>query len=402
LGLCALEHGGERPRLLCTEDSATVDSLPQEEGEEASKLPKYLAPIAVGVVASLGSPIIAPALLGAAGFAAAGVVAGSVTVAIQSTFYGGATGGLFAAAQSAEAAGIPTAAAAAAGATAASARTEAGVSAGAAFLERAGLDGYVMPTTVEASKFVTDRIVPAASEAFNLAIAGVDAASARTEAAITAGAAFLERAGLDGYVKPITMGAFKFVTDHIVPAASEAFNLASAGVAVASARAEAGVTAGAEFLERAGLDGYLMPITMGVATTVVATPVAAAVLGAAGFTAGGVAAGSAAAAAQSTFYGGATGGIFAVAQSAGAAGISSLTVGVTGATATVTTAVLQKIPVSYVTETEVYTTAKSTAAAGLSTAKRFVSKVATEAGTEISQKAPEMVTAALRSLSLWQ
>jgi hypothetical protein len=248
LGLCALEHGGKRPRLLCTEDSATVDSLPQEEslpeGEKA-----------------------------------------------------------------------------------------------------AWLDGYVMPTTVEASKFYTDRVVPAASEVFNLA---------------------------------------------------------SAGVAVASARAEAGVTAGAEFLERAGLDGYLMPITMGVATTVVATPVAAAVLGAAGFTAGGVAAGSAAAAAQSTFYGGATGGIFAVAQSAGAAGISSLTVGVTGATATVTTAVLQKIPVSYVTETEVYTTAKSTAAAGLSTAKRFVSKVATEAGTEISQKAPEMVTAALRSLSLWQ
>jgi len=118
LGLCALEHGGERPRLLCTEDSATVDSLPQEEGEEASKLPKYLAPIAVGVVASLGSPIIAPALLGAAGFAAAGVVAGSVTAAIQSTFYGGTTCGLFAVAQSAGAAGISSLTAAAAGATA--------------------------------------------------------------------------------------------------------------------------------------------------------------------------------------------------------------------------------------------------------------------------------------------
>ena len=50
----------------------------------------------------------------------------------------------------------------------------------------------------------------------------------------------------------------------------------------------------------------------------VAAPV---VLGAAGFTAGGVAAGSMAAAAQSAIYGGFTGGVFSVLQSAGAAGI---------------------------------------------------------------------------------
>jgi hypothetical protein len=100
---------------------------------------------------------------------------------------------------------------------------------------------------------------------------------------------------LPKYLAPIAIGASKFYTDRIVPAASGAFNLASAGAAVATARTEAGVTACAEYLERAGLDGYVKPITVGVATSVVAPPVAAALLGAAGFTVGGVAA------AQSTF-----------------------------------------------------------------------------------------------------
>ena len=64
----------------------------------------------------------------------------------------------------------------------------------------------------------------------------------------------------------------------------------------------------------------------------VAAPV---VLSAAGFTAGGVAAGSVAAAAQSAIYGGFTGGVFSVLQSAGAAGIGlagNAAIGATGAT----------------------------------------------------------------------
>lgn len=64
---------------------------------------------------------------------------------------------------------------------------------------------------------------------------------------------------------------------------------------------------------------YAVGIAVG-ATAVAAAP---AILSAAGFTAGGVAAGSVAAAVQSTVYGGAVGpaSIFAVLQSAGAAGI---------------------------------------------------------------------------------
>jgi len=71
----------------------------------------------------------------------------------------------------------------------------------------------------------------------------------------------------------------------------------------------------------------------GAALCLAAAPLA---LGAAGFTAGGVAAGSFAAALQSAVYGGATGGIFAALQSAGAAGLGfagSAVVGGTGAAA---------------------------------------------------------------------
>ena len=59
-------------------------------------------------------------------------------------------------------------------------------------------------------------------------------------------------------------------------------------------------------------------IGVGAMAGVVAAPMA---LSVAGFTASGVAAGSLAAWAQSTFYGGATGGIFSLCQSAGAAGL---------------------------------------------------------------------------------
>lgn len=58
---------------------------------------------------------------------------------------------------------------------------------------------------------------------------------------------------------------------------------------------------------------FLSPFSGGVAA-VFAAPV---VLTAAGFTAGGIAAGSVAAGVQSAVYGGATGGAFAVMQSAG-------------------------------------------------------------------------------------
>ena len=59
------------------------------------------------------------------------------------------------------------------------------------------------------------------------------------------------------------------------------------------------------------------------------------VLGVAGFTTGGVAAGSVAAAAQSAIYGGFTGGVFSLLQSAGAAGIGlagNAAIAATGAT----------------------------------------------------------------------
>ncbi|XP_022800209.1 uncharacterized protein LOC111338068 isoform X3 [Stylophora pistillata] len=68
--------------------------------------------------------------------------------------------------------------------------------------------------------------------------------------------------------------------------------------------------------------GRVAAVTGGAVVTGAAAVVAApGVLGAAGFTAGGVAAGSIAAAAQSAIYGGFTGGVFSLLQSAGAAGI---------------------------------------------------------------------------------
>ena len=58
----------------------------------------------------------------------------------------------------------------------------------------------------------------------------------------------------------------------------------------------------------------------GAATAIAATPLA---LGALGFGAAGVAGGSFASAAQAAFYGGATGGVFSILQSAGVGGISN-------------------------------------------------------------------------------
>ncbi|KAL9952980.1 hypothetical protein ACROYT_G040314 [Oculina patagonica] len=64
--------------------------------------------IAWAGVAGTVCVMAAPAVLTAAGFTSAGVAAGSVAAAAQSTFYGGyvASGSVFAAAQSAGAAGI--------------------------------------------------------------------------------------------------------------------------------------------------------------------------------------------------------------------------------------------------------------------------------------------------------
>ena len=74
--------------------------------------------IAVAGVAGTVAVVAAPAFLTAAGFTSAGVAAGSIAAAAQSTFYGGyvASGSAFAIAQSAGAVGIGAKAAAAIGA----------------------------------------------------------------------------------------------------------------------------------------------------------------------------------------------------------------------------------------------------------------------------------------------
>ena len=63
-------------------------------------------PPAVGLVAGTAAVVGAPLALGAAGFTAGGVAAGSFAASIQSVFYGASTGGVFSVLQSAGAAGI--------------------------------------------------------------------------------------------------------------------------------------------------------------------------------------------------------------------------------------------------------------------------------------------------------
>ena len=71
-------------------------------------LPTIAVGAAVGVAGTVAAPVVASAVLGAAGFTTSGVAAGSAAAAIQSTFYGGyvASGSTFALLQSAGAAGI--------------------------------------------------------------------------------------------------------------------------------------------------------------------------------------------------------------------------------------------------------------------------------------------------------
>ena len=68
-----------------------------------------------GVVGTAGTLVAAPLFLLALGFSSAGVVAGSIAAYIQSAYYGGCTGGLFAATQSAGVLGVGAATAAGGG-----------------------------------------------------------------------------------------------------------------------------------------------------------------------------------------------------------------------------------------------------------------------------------------------
>ena len=85
-----------------------------------------------------------------------------------------------------------------------------------------------------------------------------------------------------------------------------------------------------------------------------AAPIA---LTAAGFTASGVAAGSLAAWAQSTFYGGATGGLFSLLQSAGAAGLGAAGYGTAAAVGGATGIGAKKVIDNWLSQTNFLTPA---------------------------------------------
>lgn len=71
--------------------------------------------MALGVAVGTAAVAATPLVLSAVGFGAGGVAAGSMAAGIQSTVYGGATSGMFAAVQSAGVAGIGSTASAAIG-----------------------------------------------------------------------------------------------------------------------------------------------------------------------------------------------------------------------------------------------------------------------------------------------
>lgn len=73
--------------------------------------------VAFGVAAGTAAVAAAPLVLSAVGFGSGGIVAGSLAASIQSTLYGGATTGMFAAVQSAGMTGIGSTASAAIGGT---------------------------------------------------------------------------------------------------------------------------------------------------------------------------------------------------------------------------------------------------------------------------------------------
>ena len=71
--------------------------------------------VALGVAAGTVAVAAAPVVLSAAGFTSGGIALGSFAASVQSTFYGGAASGAFAALQSAGMAGIGSTASAAIG-----------------------------------------------------------------------------------------------------------------------------------------------------------------------------------------------------------------------------------------------------------------------------------------------
>ncbi|XP_068681822.1 interferon alpha-inducible protein 27-like protein 1 isoform X2 [Montipora foliosa] len=84
-------------------------------GSETTGSPWVWRDVALGVAAGTAAVAATPVVLTAAGFTSGGIAVGSIAAGVQSTFYGGATSGVFATLQSAGMAGIGSTASAAIG-----------------------------------------------------------------------------------------------------------------------------------------------------------------------------------------------------------------------------------------------------------------------------------------------
>ncbi|XP_068681821.1 interferon alpha-inducible protein 27-like protein 1 isoform X1 [Montipora foliosa] len=86
-----------------------------DSGSETTGSPWVWRDVALGVAAGTAAVAATPVVLTAAGFTSGGIAVGSIAAGVQSTFYGGATSGVFATLQSAGMAGIGSTASAAIG-----------------------------------------------------------------------------------------------------------------------------------------------------------------------------------------------------------------------------------------------------------------------------------------------
>lgn len=113
------EQDQHHQRVIQSEDESNNSSNNENYyySGATGRQPLVWKDVALGIAAGTAAVAATPLVLSAVGFGSGGIVAGSLAAGIQSTLYGGATTGMFAAVQSAGMTGIGSTASAAIGGT---------------------------------------------------------------------------------------------------------------------------------------------------------------------------------------------------------------------------------------------------------------------------------------------